>query len=106
MNKETHRNAIAPLAGEAKAKQLIEIREKYKGDNGGIQRIRMLEGLRLYSVSTFEARRYLDVVHPAGRVQELREEGHVIETLRHSEPSESGKRHSIAVYVLRMEARP
>jgi hypothetical protein len=97
---------VAPLAGEAKANQLIAIREKYKGDNSGIQRIRILEGLRLGPVSTFEARNHLDIVHPAGRIQELREDGYVIETLRHFEPSESGKRHSIAVYVLRMEAQP
>lgn len=96
---------IAPLAGEAKVEQLIAIRDKYKGDTSVIQRIRLLEALRLCSVSTFEARRYLDIMHPAGRVQELRDESQEIDTLRIIEPSEVGRPHSIAVYVLRKEAQ-
>ena len=96
---------IAPLAGEAKVEQFIAIRDKYKGETGSIQRIRLLEALRVGSVSTFEARRYLDIVHPAGRIQELRDEGQEIDTLRIAEPSEVGRPHSIAVYILRKEAQ-
>lgn len=98
-----HTNEIAPLAGEAKEEQLNLIRDKYKGDSRSVQAARLLEALRLFPISTFEARKHLDVMHPAGRVQELREDGHEIETLRHSERSEVGRPHSIAVYVLRME---
>lgn len=88
-----------------KAGQLIAIRDKYKGENRIAQALRLLEALKLHSISTFEARRYLDIMHPAGRVQELRDEGHKIDTLRLSEPSEVGRPHSIAVYVLRKGAR-
>lgn len=98
-------NEIAPLAGEAKAKQLIAIRDKYKGDTRAEQGARLLEALRLFSVSTLEARRYLDIMHPAGRVQELRDADNEIETLRIAEQSEAGRAHSIAVYVLLKEAR-
>ena len=98
-------NEIAPLAGEAKAKQLIAIRDKYKGDTRAEQGKRLLEALRLFSVSTLEARRYLDIMHPAGRVQELREADNEIDTLRIAQPSEAGRAHSIAVYNLRREAR-
>ena len=41
-----------------------------------------------------------------GRVQELRQDGNEIETLRYSLPSDIGRPHSIAVYVLRKGARP
>lgn len=40
-------------------------------------------------------------MHPAGRVQELRQDGNEIDTLRYSLPSDIGRPHSIAVYVLR-----
>lgn len=97
---------IAPpaAASEAKWEQLEAICEKYKGDSRVNQRRRLLEALRRFSVSTFEARRHLDVMHPAGRVQELRDDGNEIDTLRLSEPSEFGKPHCIAVYLLRKEA--
>ena len=99
-------NEIAPLAGEAKVKQLDELHEKFKGNARTEQAKRLLEALRRFPVSTFEARRHLDIMHPAGRVQELRDEGHEIDTLRISERSEIGRAHSIAVYVLREETRP
>lgn len=97
---------FAPQAatGEAKVDQLCSIRDKYKGENRAAQVKRLIEALRLFPISTFEARRCLDIMHPAGRVQELRDEGNEIDTLRLSEFSELGRPHSIAVYVLRREA--
>lgn len=104
---ETNRaKEIAPFADEAKEQQLITIRNKYKGESRSDQATRLLEALRRFSISTFEARKHLDVMHPAGRVQELREEGNEIETLRYSLPSDIGRPHRIAVYVLRKGARP
>lgn len=99
---------FAPQAatGEAKVKQLCSIRDKYKGETGATHAKRMLDAFRLGPLSTFEARRYLDVPHPAGRVQELREAGHEIDTVRLSERSEVGRPHVIALYVLRKEAKP
>jgi hypothetical protein len=94
-------NEIAPLAGEAKVNQLLLIRDKYKGDTRAEQGRRLLEALRLVAVSTLEARRCLDIMHPAGRIQELREADNEIDTLRVTQPSEAGRAHSIAVYVLR-----
>jgi hypothetical protein len=95
----------APLAGEAKENQLKSVSEQYRGETGATHRQRVLAALRLGTLSTFEARRYLDVPHPAGRVQELRTAGHDIATLRTTEASENGRPHVIAVYVLRREAR-
>lgn len=97
---------IAPLAGEAKVVQLQNIREKYKGDSSAIQRVRLMEALRPFPLSTIEIRRHLDIMHPAGRVQELREEGHEIQTVRTREFSEVGLPHNVARYVLAKEVRP
>ena len=100
-----HTKEIAPLAGEAKVEQLKAIREKYKGESTANHEQRILDALRLAPLSTFEARKHLDVPHPAGRVQTLRDAGNEIDTLRYSEKSDVGRPHVIAIYVLRKEAR-
>lgn len=99
------RKEIAPLAGEAKAEKLNSIRNKYNGETGFTHRQRILEALRFGPLSTFEARKFLDVPHPAGRVQELRDDGNEIDTLRTHEKGDAGRPHCIALYVLRKEAQ-
>ena len=96
---------LAPQAatGEAKVIQLCSIREKYKGETGANHVWRIRDALRSGPVSTFEARRYLDIPHPAGRVKELRDAGNEIDTLLLTERSEVGRPHRIALYVLRKE---
>lgn len=64
------------------------------------QRKRLLEALRQNPVSTIGARRDLDILHPAGRVIELRRAGVPILTFWVTEPTECGKAHRIARYVL------
>ncbi|MGZ5050458.1 MAG: helix-turn-helix domain-containing protein [Methylobacter sp.] len=63
------------------------------------QRQRILERLRHGPLNTLEARQELDVMHPAARVSELKEQGHNIVT--HRTEGDSGKsKHRIACYVL------
>ncbi len=65
------------------------------------QRARLLEYLQLHQkITTLEARSDLDVMHPAGRVQELREEGLDIITHRRIDHTSEGKPHRVAEYVL------
>ncbi|WP_151448500.1 helix-turn-helix domain-containing protein [Lacisediminimonas profundi] len=64
------------------------------------QRARLLDQLRQGPVSTLDARAVLDVMHPAARVMELREQGYQIETLWSREPSPCGRLHRVARYVL------
>lgn len=64
------------------------------------QRKRLLERLRLGTVSTLEARRELDIMHPAARVMELRNAGYQIDRLTVDEPSDCGQLHKVARYVL------
>jgi hypothetical protein len=55
------------------------------------QRQKILEWLRQNPLTTIEARQLLGIMHPAGRVQELRELGYNIITY---------KEHRVARYVL------
>ncbi|MCX7067676.1 MAG: hypothetical protein NTW85_08310 [Methylococcales bacterium] len=59
------------------------------------QRTRILEHLRRDSLTTLQAREHLDIMHPAGRVMELRKQGFNIMTYWTNEA-----KHRIARYVL------
>lgn len=65
------------------------------------QRKRLLEALRTRSLTTLEARRDLDVLHPAARVMELRKQGHDIQTVRVPDVTAEGRAHNVARYILR-----
>ena len=58
---------------------------------------------RLHGVSTYEARRYLDIYYPPARIKELREEGHSIRTQWMIITTETGDDHRIGLYVLETE---
>lgn len=64
------------------------------------QRRRLLEALRAGPVSTVDARRALDIMHPGGRVMELRRKGLLIVTHYSQEPTECGRLHRVGKYVL------
>lgn len=64
------------------------------------QRGRIMTWLREMPLSTLQARKYLDVLHPAARIQELKEAGHNIITYWHIEESAPGRRHRVGLYVL------
>jgi hypothetical protein len=64
------------------------------------QRARLMDELRQRPVSTIDARRELDILHPAGRVLELRRAGVPILTYWVTEPTDCGKAHRIARYTL------
>jgi hypothetical protein len=64
------------------------------------QRQTLLSSLLTKPLSTIDARRELDIMHPAARVMELREESHNIKTHWSDEPTECGRLHRMARYVL------
>ena len=71
--------------------------------SSAIQRARILSHLEEVGskgASTIELREKLDILHPAGRVNELREEGHEIITRTTVSENAQGKRHRNARYVL------
>lgn len=64
------------------------------------QRKRLLDALRENPIDTIEARSLLGVLHPAGRVRELRLRGYNIRTLSKDIVYQGVKR-TVALYVLR-----
>lgn len=51
-------------------------------------------------ISTIQAREELDVMHPAGRVQELRNSGHNIKLVWSKEENAQGNSHRVGRYIL------
>lgn len=74
------------------------------------QRARLLERLQSGPIDTMTARLELNVLHPAARIQELRERGHRINTHRRTIEGSHGAKHPrVAVYYLstsQTEERP
>ena len=71
------------------------------GLSAAAQRARLLEALRTTSLTTLEARRLLDVLHPAARIMELRRQGYDIQTVRVPDLTAEGRAHNVARYILR-----
>lgn len=73
---------------------------KNSGIEASAQRARLLAALRIRTITTLQARRTLDILHPAARAQELREDGHDIITVWTFDFTAEGRRHRVAKYVL------
>jgi hypothetical protein len=79
------------------------IKKKLHDTDTATQRARILTALKdtgSTGLSTIGLREQYNVMHPAGRVQELREDGHRIETIRTIDKNSFGFKHSVARYVL------
>lgn len=64
------------------------------------QRQRLLERLKITPIDTVTARHELDILCPAARVLELRRHCHKIKTVWIERPTDCGKVHRVALYVL------
>jgi hypothetical protein len=66
--------------------------------NAHSQRQRILDHLSREPLTTLQARKELDIMHPAARIQELRKQHNII---THWTTDDSGKaKHRVACYVL------
>ena len=92
----TNEKATSP---EKKA-ALEAIRVQFKGNGVRSQAMRLLEALRRFSVTTFEAMRYLDVYYCPARVLQLRRLGFNIVTHWQTVITEAGEKHRVGLYVL------
>ena len=79
---------------------LEAIRCQSNGVASKAQADRLLEDLRSFGVTTFEAMRYLDVYYCPARVMELRKRGHKIVTHWQTVVTEAGEKHRVGLYVL------
>ena len=84
---------------------LEAIRAQSKGTASKAQAFRLLDALRSYAVTTFEAMRYLDVYHCPARVLQLRKMGYRITTHWQTVVTEAGEKHRVGLYVLESEAK-
>lgn len=73
---------------------------KNSGNEASAQCARLLAALRIGSMTTLAARHTLDVLHPAARIQTLREHGHKILTIWTNDVTTEGYHHRVAKYVL------
>jgi Helix-turn-helix domain len=69
-------------------------------ESASAQRERLLDALRRSPLTTLAAREKFGVMHPGGRVLELRRMGYEIVTHWAAETDASGCKHRIASYVL------
>lgn len=88
------------IAPSSRIEALEKINQKHKGNDAETQASRALEAYQTFgSMTTQDMRQDLDIMHPAGRVKELRERGYDIRTFWESYPTTFGKLHRMARYV-------
>jgi hypothetical protein len=88
-------------ATPGKEAALKALRAKFTGNSASTQRQLLAEALRqCASVTTLEARRFLDILHPAARAMELRRQGLSIITHWLTVMTEVGAKHRVALYAL------
>lgn len=95
---------FAENVGISGDKALVPSPSDLGNDNSAsAQRSRMLAALREGPVSTLDARKFHDILHPAARVQELRDRGHLIDTVWVEDITSEGFPHRVAQYLYRGE---
>lgn len=88
------------IAPGFRAEAIQTINQNHKGNDAETQANRSLEAFRLFtSLTTQDLRQELDIMHPAGRVKELRGRGFNIQTHWENYPTTCGKKHRMARYV-------
>jgi len=109
MNKMNNpRTTVAAVAGDKLEKNCQDLQKEHTSPSllcqtAEAQRSRILAWLLNNSLTTLEARRSLDVLHPAARVMELRQRGYQIQTVWTDDLSDAGERHRGARYVLQQQ---
>ena len=84
----------------SRIRALEKIRNKHIGNDIGTQGKRLLEAMMNESgISTLEARKHLDVLHPAGRIKELIAKGNDIKSMWVYAPTDCGILHHVKKYV-------
>ena len=88
------------MTDPTKIEALHLVRDLHPGISSEVQCARIRSALSRFSITTFEAMRYLDVYDPRARVLQLRHAGESITTTWSRITTESGHWHRVGVYVL------
>jgi len=83
---------------------LTAIRRAHPGTTTTVQCARIRAALAQFSITTFEAMRYLDCYDPRARVMQLRSAGEVIDTHWQTIITESGDKHRVGLYAMGAKA--
>ena len=92
------------MSDPTKIKALHLMRDHHPGVSSAVQCVRIRTALSRFSITTFEAMRYLDVYDPRARVMQLRNAGETIDTHWQTVITEAGESHRVGVYTLRPDA--
>lgn len=88
----------------SKRAALLVIRRAHPGNTTHAQCERIRAALTQFSITTFEAMRYLDIYDPRARVMQLRNAGLDIDTHWRTIETESGTKHRVGLYELKVGA--
>ena len=83
---------------------LNEINQQFNGNSAKEQCVRFFAALKLFPINTYEASRYLSIYHPPARALQLRQQGHLLDTVWQTVEAENGVLHRVGCYVLRHSA--
>lgn len=97
---------VIAAADETKRAHYATLLKRFPGNHCGVQTVRLCHALKVAPVTSYDARKYLDVYDVPARIMELRKFGYEIETLRVAQETDAGVLHRrIGLYVLRSESR-
>ena len=86
---------------QLKREHFTMLLNRHAGNDVNIQCTRLYLAMQFSPVTTFEARKYLDVIAPAQRIKEMRESGMSIDTLLVNIKTDARIIHRrVAMYVL------
>ena len=95
---------VIAAADETKREHYATLLKRFPGNHCGVQTVRLCHALKGAPVTSYDARKYLDVYDVPARIMELRKHGYEIETLRVAQETDAGVFHRrIGLYVLRAE---
>lgn len=107
MEKITKRKAaglveVVAAANQIKLEHYATLLHRFPGNDTKVQRIRLYLALQFAPITTYEARKYLDLYHPNARKRELIVQGLHIDTLRVAQQTDAGVIHRrIGLYVMK-----
>ena len=92
----------APMKGHNRVADALDSNANHEITQSRVaQSKRILQWLMAHKrLTTLEARNILGIMHPASRIQHLREAGYAIETHWQRNTDATGKRHKQGLYVL------
>ena len=93
-----------PINEAAPNNSQLKFKPTNNSNDAAAQRKRALELLRTGPKSTLQLRRDADILSPAARVLELKRKGFDILTQWVHQPTDCGKLHRVALYVLMRES--